>query len=546
MASAFGLPQIASLYDPNVAVDQQALDRQMALAQALRLASMAPVDTSNRQIGGVGYRVSPWEGMAKILQSYKANTMEQGNDQARLALSQKYATALRGAIPGGPSGDSAPAAGGTPAGVPSGSPGSQSSSGGVPSFNDLVTQGAIEGIGGSAVAAATAKRFEPMQIDRELQAAGIDPNSQIGRQYKQSRMAKENYIPPSNIRPGGYTQDPVTGAVTQYPQVPAGNQATPDGRGGFAIAPVPGGMEAIRAEKTASAMGTASAEPYQTYDDKGNPNPIASKAAALAGALRGNPAQVPPQTQAKRDVDRVAILQSELNNPATSPADRALIQKEIGGTRNGQAFAVQPLGTEAAQKGLDTSWEALKGQSREANNTKSYLDNIVTAAEKGAISGPQADRREMIAGILQLAGIKESVNTNATTQTQLLDKYHNQIVTRLGQNGLGTDAARALLDSAYPGKAMNLEAIREASSNLKGAMDMTQAKARFLQDSAIKRDTTTYQQRELSFDQAADPRIWQGLSMKDAGKRKAFMEEVYRQDPSIKDRILKLKELGIL
>jgi hypothetical protein len=62
----------------------------------------------------------------------------------------------------------------------------------------------------------------------------------------------------------------------------------------------------------------------------------------------------------------------------------------------------------------------------------------------------------------------------------LLDKYANQIVTRLGQGGLGTDAARAMLESAYPNKHMNLPAIREAVANLSGAQDMVQAKARYL------------------------------------------------------------------
>jgi hypothetical protein len=52
MATAFGLPELASLNDPSIAVDQSALQRQMLLAAALRQQSMTPVETAGRQIGG--------------------------------------------------------------------------------------------------------------------------------------------------------------------------------------------------------------------------------------------------------------------------------------------------------------------------------------------------------------------------------------------------------------------------------------------------------------------------------------------------------------
>jgi hypothetical protein len=75
---------------------------------------------------------------------------------------------------------------------------------------------------------------------------------------------------------------------------------------------------------------------------------------------------------------------------------------------------------------------------------------------------------------------------------------------------------------------------------------MTMAKSRFLQDAAIKRDSTAYQQREIQFDQAADPRIWQYKSIRDPEQRKAFARQLMQQDPSLPDRIKKLESLGAL
>jgi len=61
MAQSFGLTG-----------DQQkklmASQQQQAMAQALMQQGMTPIDTSNRQIGGVGYAISPLEGVAKLAQ----------------------------------------------------------------------------------------------------------------------------------------------------------------------------------------------------------------------------------------------------------------------------------------------------------------------------------------------------------------------------------------------------------------------------------------------------------------------------------------------
>lgn len=517
--SAFGL---TSLYDPSIAVDQAALDRQMALAQALRLQSMKPVDTSNRQIGGVAYKVSPLEGVAKMVQALKATQLDQANDQSRMGLQQKTAAAMIPALAGMFGGD----VGGLPAGNGA-SPASMSApaegapGGGMDPQAAKLKRAAMSALlmGNTELAnklIANMMEYTPEQ--KNMMAKGIDPQrmgaAEVGKAEKEANAP---------TRLGNSVFADARGQIHGLPQAIPGavNIPDPSNPSGYRAEQVPGGASAIEAEARAKAGGAAAFEPFQGFDASGNPLPVRSKASALSGG--GAPAPAAP-----RGAPGVAKL-------------------DVVEPGKGQLYGTQPLGTEHSQKALDTSFEALKSANREAQNTKSYLQNIQTAAEKGAIVGPGAERREYIQGLLQLAGIKEDVNTNATTQTQLLEKYSSQIVARLGASGgMSTDAARAILQSAYPGQHMNVDAIKEAVSNLNGAQDMTMAKMRFLQEHGIKRDTANYQRREMAFDQAADPRVWQWRGIKDQQARSAFVKEVVKQDPTFPQRVKQLEEMGAL
>lgn len=565
---AFGLP---SLYDPSIAADQAALDRQMAMAQMLRMQGAAPLDPG-RQIGGMAYKISPFEALNKVAQVFVAGQMDKANDQGRADLAQKNLAALAGLLRGDSSGAAAAVPGGDD-GLPIPPPSVASAAGVPPSpqvanagqrapggftIPNLLRASAIEQLGGSGMASAYAKNFETPEGVRALIAKGQDPTT-VGN-LETEKLTREVNMP---TRLGeGYYGD-AKGNIQPLPAAIPGsvNLRDPANPTGWRAVLVPGAQAATEANEGAKAMGQAAGTAYAGFTASGQPAPVQP----LANVLRGSPPSTPsappapemrvsPAVQAERDDVRLKILRDELAQE-TDPKLRAAIQTEISamggkpagapsGAPAGQVFAAPPLGTENAQKGLDTSWEAVKAASREAQNTKSYLQGIVSAAEKGAIVGPQADRREFIAGLLQLAGIKEKVNENATTQTQLLDKYQNQIVARLGSGSMGTDAARAILESAYPGKKMNIEAIREAASNLQGAQDMAQAKARYLLKSATERNTTDYQRRELDFDQAADPRIWQMMSAKDPKK---FVDSL---DPAVAKQLLdsrrRLRELGVL
>ncbi|MDN7481930.1 hypothetical protein QZM38_13955 [Burkholderia orbicola] len=217
----------------------------------------------------------------------------------------------------------------------------------------------------------------------------------------------------------------------------------------------------------------------------------------------------------------------------------------------GAIYAAQPPGVVAGasaaatnQQGeLSKKWSDLTAQNQQAQSVISNLQNIKTLAGK-AIVGPQSDRLAYANSLLSLAGSERA--TDMTTANDLLNKYSNQITARLGQGGLGTDAARAILQSAYPNSHMTQGAINEAADNLIGAQQMVQAKARVLAPLRNSNDAAGYTNAELAFDQNADPRIFQYTGIKDPAARAAFAKNLIAQDPGIVDKIQALQKLGAL
>jgi hypothetical protein len=217
--------------------------------------------------------------------------------------------------------------------------------------------------------------------------------------------------------------------------------------------------------------------------------------------------------------------------------------------QGGSAPAVAPenpagysRGQEDLQGDLSKKWTALNSANSQAQTTVSYLDNIRSLAQKAAL-GQQSDKLNYVNGLLSLAGSEKATDT--VTANNLLDKYSNQIVSRLGSGDLGTDAARSILQSAYPNSHMNKDAINEAADNLVGASQMTQAKARLLQGDFNSRNPQAYSQKEMTFDQNADPRIWQFQNM-NPQQRQAFKASMTpAQQASFGKQMRNLESLGV-
>jgi soluble lytic murein transglycosylase-like protein len=235
----------------------------------------------------------------------------------------------------------------------------------------------------------------------------------------------------------------------------------------------------------------------------------------------------------------LTALNSGAGGAAASPAQQQPSRFAAGAPMGAQAGAES--GARNLQDELSGKYKALTANNSEAQNTISYLQSIKDLSTKAA-TGQQSDRINYVNGLLSLAGSEKA--TDAVTANDLLKKYSNQIVARLSANGMGTDAARSILESAYPNAKMTPQAINEAADNLIGAQQMTQAKSRLLTPLANARDAQGYNNAEQKFDQNADPRIFQYANIQDPAQRQAFAQKLIKQDPKIVQKIKNLEQMG--
>ena len=206
----------------------------------------------------------------------------------------------------------------------------------------------------------------------------------------------------------------------------------------------------------------------------------------------------------------------------------------------------QQQGAEAAQAELSKKYSDLQAQGAQAQTTNAYLQNIKALASKAAV-GPLSEKTDFANGLLSYAGINKTAADAQLTANDLMDKYSNQIVARLSSGGLGTDAARSILQAAYPNSHMTKEAINEAVDNLVGANEMTKAKLDVLGPQGNARDPVRYQQLEQVFNKNADPNVYQYRHMVPGSpEAKAFARKMQASDPSFLDRAAKLHDIGAL
>ena len=217
------------------------------------------------------------------------------------------------------------------------------------------------------------------------------------------------------------------------------------------------------------------------------------------------------------------------------------------GSQGAPMAAQPPLGQGQFAQGqvqqMQQRWGALRDQNANAQTVISQLQNISSLAP-AAITGAEADKRAYVNGLLSLVGVPGA--EDAKTATDLLGKYSNQIIAKLGQGGLGTDAARSIVEAGNPNAHMTVPAIQEAVRNLQGQYQMVQAKTNLLQQFANGNNPAAYSKAETAFDQNADPRIWEYQSIQDPVMRQQFAAGVLKQDPKFGQKIQALEKLGAL
>jgi hypothetical protein len=446
-------------------------------------------------------------------------------------------------------------------GQPAAAPQAQGGSGGG-SIMGLPRSVALTSLamGGSGkFAEAVSKYNEPTDLIKTMRAAGIPEGSPLWNQTLQGNLAKGNYIAPVNARPGSIIRDPLNPSkvLAFNPHVPEGSTPQFDDNGNVvAYQPLGNAEQALALPERARKTGANQVTPSIVFGPDGTPK--FSTVAQDVNRAQGLPPTAPvfggapsvPQpdgnpdassTPYQRTVSDVASIQKEIARVSGSMAPAATKQMQLGilnqelakataaanpsagGTPAAQpqpaATDVTPVLKPGAQQGATLSQDELssKGKSLMADNGQtntviSRLENIKMLAPN-AITGAETGRRDFMNGLLSLAGIPAAAD--AKTASDLVDKNAAQITSalRMGQGGAGTDALQTLISAANPNRHMTPDAINEAVDQLVASQKMIQSKAQLLQPHYLARDPVAYGQKELTFDQNADPRVWQLQSM---------------------------------
>jgi len=231
--------------------------------------------------------------------------------------------------------------------------------------------------------------------------------------------------------------------------------------------------------------------------------------------------QVPPTQQVVTPTGQTQLV---------GPMSQRGNQPMVTGLGPAQTSLLGAGGTTIASDFTNTVKEAAEAPSRIA-----IFQNIKKFAPE-AFTGVGGQRKELAAGILNAIGISafeaEKVSTEELAKNSAL----------LALAGGNTDAARALAEVATPNKKLNEKAILGIADQMIGIDNMKVAKANYL--TPVKDDATQYSQRQLQFNQIADPRIFQEMTAQDVAKLKASMSDAQQAELTRKIRLA--RQLGII
>ena len=184
---------------------------------------------------------------------------------------------------------------------------------------------------------------------------------------------------------------------------------------------------------------------------------------------------------------------------------------------------------------IAADFAATVADAKEAPARVAIFQNIKKLAPE-AFTGVGGQRKELAAGILNAIGIPayeaEKVSTEELAKNSAL----------LALAGGNTDGARALAEIANPNKKLNEKAILGIADQLIGIENMKMSRANYL--TPVKDDATQYGQRQLQFNQIADPRIFQEMTAQDVAKLKASMSAAEQAELTRKIRLA--RQMGII
>lgn len=284
---------------------------------------------------------------------------------------------------------------------------------------------------------------------------------------------------PLKLEGGATYRDRLTGAERFMPKVDNGITMT-NGQ----AAPVPGYAGANAAIKGAEAAAVEAAKAGYDFVDAYDPNakqPVKVRRDIAAGQAPRPGMQIPPEEQRSANVGALRIMQDELAR-ATSPADRAALQREIArlqstGSPTGVSgnAASAPIGLPTGPSARDTAVANYDRQVQEdfAARRKSILDAGDAATSKlGTYAQLQNLLLNFDGGALSPAGFQFARTMNSLglkvdpklSNKEAASALANQMALELrnpaggaGLPGAMSDADRQFLASMVPGLATSAQ-----------------------------------------------------------------------------------------
>jgi hypothetical protein len=543
--------------DPNVQAQAALLQQRQAMAQALMEQGMKPLDTNNRTVGGVGYNISPMEGLAKMLQAYSGrNGLEDTTQQQAGLASQAYAALLNKYQPGtDPSYSDAQRQGAESAGMPGpgtdgmGPPDPQkmaaalmtqqpaqggqnpNNPNGIPS--ELIA-GYTAGMVPKEVFEAQAARYKPTDATvqalqggmdpaqanrtkfafdttdpkvRAMQQAGFSPQQIYAAQYAESAKAGD-----IERRPGQSFQNSFTGQAGITPTIPpnANPVGVPGPNGAIpGVTPIPGAAPVVQGNAQSQSTGTSNGGFQNVTMPDGSQRPIrGTEVPALnpqpgvQGSYRGNPAEIAQAIAEIKDPQQRANAQAALEEQ---------IRREGNPVQLGQSTAAK-AGQEAGAKLMNE----LPVQLQQSKQTVTGLENAYKTIDALGKSGPGVSKTVNALAIVNNMGIP--LMQGDTNGYQTLKKFlENSASTAAASNGFtGSDARFEQFKNGQPNaETMNPDALKGAIRYVLSQHDAAISRAQFIQQAAQANpnDPNAVQKAQQQWAKTYNPRYFEAQRM---------------------------------
>lgn len=234
---------------------------------------------------------------------------------------------------------------------------------------------------------------------------------------------------------------------------------------------------------------------------------------------------------------------TEMGIPPTTQVVNPAGEARLVGPMSQRGAANMQTGVGPAQAALlagggeniSKDWQNTTFEAQGAPGRIAVFQNIKKLVPE-SFTGVGGERKQFLSGLAQAVGIP--ANVLETSSTDELAK-NTKLLQLAGGN---TDAARGIAELANPNTKMTKEGILRVTDQLIGMEKMKEAKARYLQP--YSQNAPQYQQAMQSFNQVADPRLFQEMSAAEVAKLKASMSEAERAE--LGQRIRMAKQLGII